>query len=157
MYGIPRTNLDGVLVTLDDSLNCKIDSAYLNTDDSMELRDVLNGKQACTAFRYYTHHNEYWTTHKIAIFTENGYCILELPEGEARMLSCNLSNPKYRVEGEEGTWVSYEMFLDKDFLESLNGEDVKVLLESYQKTITPFNTRRRQVVNKIIEVSCGEL
>lgn len=156
MYGIPRTSLDDVLMTLDDSLNCKIGTNCLNTDDSMELRDVLNGKQACVAFCEVTY-NEFFTSHKIIIFVQDGYFILELVEGESRLLSRNLSNPKYYVEGEEGTWINCGTFLDKDFLGSLNGEDVKVLLESYQKTITPFNTRLRQVVNKIIEVSCGEL
>lgn len=157
MYGIPRISLDGVLMTLDDSLNCIIGTNCLNTDDSMELRDVLNGKQACVAFRCDVTYNEFFTSHKIITFVQDGYFILGLVEGESRLLSRNLSNPKYYVEGEEGTWARCEMFLDKDFIESLNNEDVKVLLESYQKTITPFNTRRRQVVNKIIEVSCGEL
>lgn len=157
MYGIPRTSLDGVLMTLDDSLNCKIGIAHLNTDDSMELRDVLNGKQACVAFQCDVSHNQFFTTDKIIIFAQNGYCILELPVGEARLLSRNLSNPRYCVEGEEGTWARCEMFSDKDFIESLNNKDVKVILESFQKTITPFNSRRRQVIDKIIEASCGEL
>lgn len=157
MYGIPRTSLDGVLMTLDDSLNCKIGIAHLNTDDSMELRDVLNGKQACVAFQCDVTYNEFYTSHKIITFVQDGYIVLELAEGEARLLSRNLSNPKYYVEGEEGTWARCEMFLDKDFVESLNNKDVKVILESFQKTITTFNSRRRQVIDKIIEASCGEL
>lgn len=146
MYGIPRTsfvNSISFVVTLDEELNCKMAGDVIDTDEVMLLRDVLDGKINCFARKVYA-----GLTIGVLILLREHYFYVEMIDGESR---------RYQKSDGEELWIEVNHLTDQHFWSRMNDSDIFALTEIFGVEVVRYGSRKLQVLNKIVEIACGEL
>lgn len=151
MYGIPRTSFvdsRSFILTLNDELNCKMAGDIIDTDEVMLLRDVLDGKINCFSRKVYAYHDEWCLIFGVLVLLREHYFYVEMEDGETR---------RYLKSDGKELWIDANILSDQNFWSGLNDSDIFALTNSFEVEMVKYGSRKLQVLNKIVEIACGEM